>query len=330
MRSLRNIFSGPALLLVVAVPCPAQSGSFGNSVVVGPNELIITEPNNTFRPGVVYVYRKSGGSWREVGRLTAPDAERADGFGAAVAATGGTLFVAQRGGRIHVFSKQGGEWRARGTLPAPEVKGLDPGCNQYGYCGTDFGLAMAAAGDWLLVGEPGSPSDSGDRARRLRGGEEEGPAPPGVVHVFHRGDDGAWAPVGRLSPRTGAPGDRFGAAVALGDGIALVGAPGASGGSPTAEPNAAGRRGGQAAETAGAPEVLPGAGGVFEYRLENGTWREVGALPARSERDASFGRSVALDGDVAVVGAPGAADGHGAAFLFRRDPSTGVWAEPVR
>src|SRR5688500_4214378 len=100
------------VLCAVAAPLAAQSGSFGNSVVIGADELIIGEPNNFFRPGLVYVYRRNGDMWREAMRLQAPEPARADGFGAVLAASGNPLFVAQRGGGVHMFRRDGNTWRA--------------------------------------------------------------------------------------------------------------------------------------------------------------------------------------------------------------------------
>lgn len=162
MRFLDRFLLSVVLLFVVAVPCLAQSGSFGSSVVVGEDELIIGEPNTFFRPGTVYVYRQSGGDWVEAEQLQAPDAERADGFGTVLAVVGNTLVVGQRLGPLHAFEREGVEWRHAGTLAGTEGIGIQApeeesaeipvGCNQYGYCETDFGVTLAAAENWLQIG----------------------------------------------------------------------------------------------------------------------------------------------------------------------------------
>jgi choice-of-anchor B domain-containing protein len=300
----------PALLTLAgaALPCGAQSGSFGNSVVVADGELIVAEPNSYFRPGGVYVYRKTGNSWREVAQLRAPAAERADGFGAALALADNTLFVAQRGGQLHTFQKQGNTWRSTGSVSASGVTGLDPGCNQYGYCGTDFGITLAADGDWLLVGNPGRAPAAGGR-RGGGGGDAQQTLEPGVVHVLRRGTNGTWTVQGRITPADSRPGDRFGAAIALAAGRALIGAP---------------------SWAAASPDTIPGAGRVHEFRLDGETWREAEPLTSRNEPNANFGASIAVDGDAALIGAPGGADTHGTAFLYRRDPASGVWSEQSR
>src|SRR5690606_10693866 len=208
MRLYRSLLAVPVIAVVVAVPAAAQSGSFGTSVIVRADELIIGEPNTNFRPGTVYVYRRSGGEWREAAQLRAPDADRADGFGAVLAAADNTLFVAQRGGRLYAFSRVGNDWLPAGEIPAEGLAGLDPGCNQYGYCGTNFGIALAAEGDWLLVGEPRSVPGAG-AGQSQRRDEADAPRPAGVVHVVLR-DGGGWTRQAQLTPSDSRAGDAFG------------------------------------------------------------------------------------------------------------------------
>lgn len=304
MRSLHCMMLF-AVLLTVATPCLAQSSAFGNAVVIGDGELIIAEPNNQFRPGTVYVYRKSGGVWEETAQLRAPDAERADGFGTVLAATGSTLFVGQRGGSIHVFERDDAGWVAAGSLAVNGVTGPDPGCgDQYGYCDRDFGIALAAAGDWLLVGERG-------RAERVgrRRGDRDQPARPGFVYAFQRNADGRWTQRARLEPADAVPGDLFGAAVAIADGRALIGAPNRNGDGDRA---------------------IEGAGRVFEFRLEGGAWRAMGVLASGREPNASFGSAIVLQDETALIGAPGGDDGHGTVVMYRRDPDSGAWSEQAR
>jgi len=306
-----------ALAFGAPAPASAQSSGFGNHVVVtGPDEMLIGEPNSAFRPGLVYVYRKSGGSWESVAELSAPDAERQDGFGAVLAVSGNTLFVAQRGGRVHTFAKQGGEWSYTGTPVEGVVEGLDPGCNAYGYCGNEFGLALAAEGDWLLVGEPGVPA--GGQARRRGGGEET--QPTGAVYAFRRDASGGWVQAQRLEAPAAEPGDAFGASVAVEAGVALIGAPGAAGTGQAGEPGAM-------EDVAGDDTGVEAAGRVFEYRLQADAWQRAGELRAAPVAEARFGSAVALEGDKALVGAPGTEAETGAAFLFRRT-ADGSWTEP--
>lgn len=105
----------------------------------------------------------------------------------------------------------------------------------------------------------------------------------------------------------------FGAAVALAGNTLLVGAPkekGSGVGPLTTDP-------------IGAAEI----GAVFVFRREGTRWsREITLKPPNAQPLMAFGESVAMAGDVAVVGAPG--ENHegriaagGAAFVFVRGPT---------
>ncbi|HUF50389.1 MAG TPA: choice-of-anchor B family protein [Longimicrobiales bacterium] len=299
-----------ALIMTLPVGTSAQAGAFGNAVVIADGELIVAEPNNNFRPGTVYVYRRDAGAWREAAQLRAPDAQRADGFGTALAVSGSALFVAQRDGRLHAFRKQNGNWISAGLVP------LERGTQNRAVG------AIAADGDWLLVGSPGAAG--GGRGGAGGGGSAE----PGTVYVLHRSASGAWTQQAQLTPDDGMAGDRFGATIAISNGRALIGAPGSS--QLLAAPRAGGRPGGAAPATPAEPVTIEGAGRVYEFRLANGAWQAAGALDARPVLNQNFGTALALTGDLAVIGAPGDADGHGAAFVFRRNAETGAWTEATR
>lgn len=81
--------------------------------------------------------------------------------------------------------------------------------------------------------------------------------------------------------------------------------------------------------------ILVGAamsGYVFRFDSGSGTWLfEQKLVPAANHW--AFGRAVALDGDVGVIGSAGDHNGfiyhHGAAHVFERDPGNGTWAEEM-
>ncbi len=296
------------LVGVLVAPVTAQSGSFGNAVLIDGDELIVGEPNNSFRPGTVYLYRKQGGSWVESGRLTAPNAERADGFGALLASNGTTLFVASRDGRIDAFERSGDDWGHASVLDTEGLATLDPRCNYNGYCGVDFGLSMAAAGDWLLVGQSGVQTEQSRLRLRRRSDEVAEEAPAGLVYAYRRGPDGRWSEAQRFRAPTSADGDAFGAAIAMNEDRALVGAPLAAGGDGAAE----------------------AAGRVFEYRLRDGVWQPSGELEVEAEAQASFGSAIVMADDRVVVGAPGAGLGLGAAYVYQAAASGSGWSQPSR
>jgi hypothetical protein len=151
-----------------------------------------------------------------------------------------------------------------------------------------FGGALALRGDTLLVGA------------RADAAPDVG---AGAAYVFTRaGAD--WADGVRLVADDAAEFDAFGTAVALGADTALIGAPGDDDGGE-----------------------LAGAAYVFTH--SNGTWSQSCKLTAdAAAAEDAFGSSVALDGDVAVIGAPGR-DGSGydmgAVYVFEH--SGDAWTQ---
>lgn len=107
----------------------------------------------------------------------------------------------------------------------------------------------------------------------------------------------------RLIAADGKEGERFGAAVALSDDIALVGAPLADVGEN------------------------PGQGAAYVFTRDGGTWKLQARLIAEDGKaHDQFGWSVALTADTALVGAlaadVGGDDSRGAAYVFTRDGDT--------
>ena len=161
-------------------------------------------------------------------------------------------------------------------LPEPEVPvvGVMP---QYTH--GDFGEAVAMDGDFMIVGAPNSTGGEGD------------------AYIFER--DGAdWVEVYRHG-ESGQDSSRFGWSVAMSGDLALVGNP--------------------------EHDTFRGAVHVIS-RDEYGAWTESAVLTASGGiiYD-NFGYSVALDGDLAIVGAPGRSVSTGAAYIFKYDGA--MWAE---
>jgi hypothetical protein len=221
-----------------------------------------------------------------------------------------------------------------------------PGCSPI-----QFGLALAACGDNLLVGAP---------YRYFAQRENEGIAPPGGV-LFAKSQNG-WEASALLTPAEPATLPGFGRAVALGSSFAAMGAPGDEGGDGPVHLYARG----------GAPSLqktldAPGStmqGEVFhEYgtalagneqtlfvgapledgSLEDGPLEGGGAVHAfergrlaatlhGTEANENFGTSLAVSGNLLVVGAAATySSGQlaGAAYVFSRD-GTGQWREVCR
>ena len=160
-----------------------------------------------------------------------------------------------------------------------------------------FGYSVSVDGDTALVGASWEDSDGIDT---------------GAAHLFDRdeGGAGAWGELKRLVASDGPLSYRFGNAVSLDGDIALVGAPGSS----------------VAASYSGA---------VYVFGRDQGgpnNWGEAARiLPSDPQEAAWFGFSVALDGDLAVIGAitdDGPGIRCGAAYVFYRNGGApGTWQE---
>ncbi len=126
-------------------------------------------------------------------------------------------------------------------------------------------------------------------------------ASTGAVYVYRRSDN-RFIEQAKLEATDGATGDRFGAAVALDGDTALVGA-------STAKPNG-----------------LLSAGAAYLFSRSGGAWTQQQKLVASSPSEkAFFGKTVALLGDTAFVGAYGANGDTGAVYVFTKTGSS--WIE---
>ncbi|HZL99596.1 MAG TPA: FG-GAP repeat protein [Planctomycetota bacterium] len=156
-----------------------------------------------------------------------------------------------------------------------------------------FGRAVGLSADTLAVGVPS---------------DNEGAADTGAVHVFvHQGS--AWVLQQELLASPPSPGSELGAALAVQGDVLIAGARGQSDGN----------------------WLQPGfhRGAALVFRRAAGIWTQEAFLqPATVAAHDALGFAVALDGDVAVAGAPfadPAGEKSGRVWIFRR--VAGLWTE---
>ena len=158
-----------------------------------------------------------------------------------------------------------------------------------------FGASVDVEGDFIVVG---APFDASNGQRR------------GSAWVFERDGD-EWVQVDRLLASDGAADDFFGQSVSISGDLILVGAPGDNNNSNT------------------------DAGAAYVFRREmDGSWTEEQKLiPADSGALDFAAFTVAIDGEVAVIGCGGdnenGADA-GAAYVFRRDSDAMTWDQEAK
>jgi len=163
-----------------------------------------------------------------------------------------------------------------------------------GAAGDKFGRSVALEGNIALIGADRDNTAAGNNA--------------GSVRVFEQDVNGNWAEVATLTASAGAASDYFGYSVALDGNRAIVGA--------YNDNTAAG--------------INSGSARVFEQDA-GGNWSEVAMLTASNGlSNDSFGYSVALDGNRAIVGAYSAdnagGEAAGAAWVFEKN-ANGNWTE---
>jgi len=243
--------------------------------------IVDGEGNVVSDAGAVLVWERRDGAWGsplvlpndDPGALLLGDGLDLDGDQIAVGAPGGSTGGSPtREGSAFVYTLDAGEW-----VQSPPIRSPQPTDN------SRFGAGIALDGDVLAVGGPG----------------REGVI--GSVFLFRRvgGTWESWQPLDRI----GFSGDRFGARLALEDGVLVVGAPGDG-------------------------RCDAGSGRIFFYGLVGDGWEPLAPEEACAPSAASgFGGSLDLGDGLLVVGAGG--EDPGKAFLFRRTEAGFVFAGEV-
>lgn len=284
----------------------------------------------------------SAQDWTEEQKLTANDAVAGIGFGDAVALGNGIAFVGATAnglanlsaGAVYVllWNETESEWQHAAKLEADD-----------GALDDRFGWSVSYSDGAVIIGAPDD-DDNGELS--------------GSAYVF-RLNENSWVQEQKLTPDDGQANDRFGRSVAISGDVAVVGAPNAPGdGGPTGAAyifrwdgqswaqedkvvvgsytTIAGLGTSVAADgdrvLVGVPLAGPGSqnlGSAYVFKFDGEAWQQEGVLSAsdQDEQD-KFGSSVALDGDVALMGVPQDEDGgafSGAAYIFRWDGE--AWQE---
>jgi hypothetical protein len=266
---------------------PATNMQFGNAVAVEHDTIVVgawrTSGVGSFQ-GAAYVFKRSGTSWAQEQKLTAPDAAAGDYFGSAVAISGDTVLIGAyhegdpplyEAGAAYVFVRSGTTWSFQQKLTH-----LDAALAE------NFGVSVALQGDTAVVGAWWAAETAGR------------------AFVFERFGI-SWVETHVLMGSETLPDDLFGCSIAMSGNYLIIGAYGDD-----------------------SESGLLDVGSAYVFVKEFGTWHEVSRLTAQSPAEADlFGLSVAMDGDMAAVGAPfangSAGVDQGLVRVFRR--AGGSW-----
>lgn len=250
---------------VLLPPCNVRSG-FANRVGLSGTTLVTTGYVDTcFTPsipfdGAVHVFERTSAGWTLTYTLHAAGIEL---FGWTTETDGHQIVVSQLQANSArptvVFRRSGNDWAESQRIQVPV------GAHY-------FGFPMSIRGDRLAIGDRGDGGGGGSRGR---------------VYLY-RDIAGQWTleqvlTASDVNPLPLAGSDYFGASLALGDDLVLVGAP-------------------LAAALSGAP--IPSNGAAYLFELQQGLWTEVARYdhPLIPE-PAAFGAAVALTEGEIIVGA---------------------------
>lgn len=288
-------------------PGPAGYDLFGYNVATSGDTVAIFSCNGcdygpSSSPGSVYIYTRSGTVWTGEAVLAASDGTPFDYFGYGLALEGDTALIGapcatvsggpECAGAAYFFTRAGTTW-------TQGQKFVSPTPAEDGY----FGIDVSLSGDSAVVAQPGD----------AFGGSGYG---YGSVLTYKRSGS-TWTAKYRLFASDRAGYDFFGYSAAVDGDTVIVGVPyddvsspmvGANGAEPT-------------------PNYDQGSARIFQTKVD--ITKQVSDDGATSDW---FGRSVAISGDTAVVGAPlddiGSNVNQGSAYVFIRIGS--VWVQQAK
>ena len=273
----------------------AERDEFGYSVSVSGDTVMVGAPASdrvfSNSRGAAYVFRFDGTSWIEKQKLTASDASMFDRFGASVSVSGNIAIVGAQGRGCAVPGTCGSAYvfRFNGFSWIEEQKLTASDVNVF----DTFGESVSLSGETAVIGS----------SMRRCMGDAQGNC--GAAYVF-RFNGTTWVEEQILIASDAADASRFGGSVSVQGGTVLVGAP------------------------SGAFVEGNCCGAAYVFRFNGTSWVEEQRLTASdgSVRD-SFGQSVSVNGNMAVIGADRARgpDGRpwGSAYVFSFDGT--FWVE---
>lgn len=348
-----NVFQGAAYIFVrngttwtehqkLTAIDGAESDNFGVGVSIKGDYAVIGSSDDDvggiLNQGSAYVYQRTGTSWLFAQKLTASDGAADDGFGWSVSISGGRIIIGAPGGiggntspgSAYIFVNIAFQWQQQQKITAS-----DGAANDF------FGRSVSIDGDYAVIGsresayifvgnavewseqqkltaiDNGNPNScglgesvsisgnrvvAGCRYDRVVTGQFPGPESNnwGAAYIFVRNGT-AWTQEVKLRGLDTNGGDYFGIAVAISGNTVIVGAPDAfwNGGN---------------------------FGAAYIFVLNGSNWFQQKKLIVETEvPSALFGGSVAVRGNIAVIGASGVNNNRGAAYIYVRNGTSWIY-----
>ena len=311
---------------------------FGRSVAISGDTIVVGTPFNDDAgdsSGSAYVFTYNGASWNEQAKLTASDASADDHFGWSVGISGDTIVVGafrndvpeEDCGAVYVFERDGTSWSEQAKLTDSVTGDLS------------LGVSVAIEGDTIIAGATG---------------DDDSAINSGAAYIFVRNGE-SWSQQAKLKASDVDTSDYFGGSVNISGSDVIVGAHGNDdAGDFTGsayvftfdgvnwseqaklianDADAGDWFGGKVAISG--DSVIIGAanddwagefsGSAYTFSRNGVIWSQQTKLTADMGAFAdSYGCSVDISGDIAVVGASGRDDvgfGVGLVFLYTSVPT---------
>ncbi len=359
-RSQRVLAAGIAVLLLgqqaVYAACPVEeveilvgsegfpSDEFGQGVDIRGDYAVVGGEDHVAgtEAGAAYFFQRIGDSWVEMHKVIGSDTDGSDRFGGAVAMSGDTAVIAARAwnnsGAVYVFVRSGDQWIEQAKLLAPDIEPGDL-----------FGQSVAIDGDTIIVGSTQSDSPgavnggaayifvrngttwshqqrliasdvaafqsfgisvaiSGDTALIGNSDDNHAGNDSGAAYVFQRTGTN-WSQLQKLVAPDAQAQDFFGEGLAISDDCLMIGA----------------SRDDQACPT----NANCNSGSAYVFTRTGGVWAFDQLLTASDQASNDFfGLTIAMSGNIAVIGAPLDGPAAGSAYVFAR--IGGSWTEQAQ
>jgi hypothetical protein len=258
----------------------AEADGFGISVSTTGDRALIgayAADAGGISSGAAYVFRRDGSNWVQETKLVAADGAAEDFFGCSVALAGDAAVIgAPYSGPRGLFSGSAYVFRADGSNWVQETRLVPADGAAYHF----FGASVALEGDTALIGASND-GETGAGSNYWYDGH-------GSAYVY-RYDGSTWTSEAKLLASDRSPSDHFGS-VAMGNDLAVVGAPGVDGSGLE-------------------------SGAAYLFRRDGSTWSQLARLVASdSQAGDTLGGSTAVSGGMALIGAT--RDGKGSVYVF--------------
>ena len=297
----------------------AENDEFGYSVAISGNYAIVRAQNqdtdaNGLNPstdaGAAYIFFFNGSVWVQEQKIVTLNHNAYRFIGHSVAISGNYAIVGSErddedgneenlisdAGAAYIFYHNGSTWVQQQKIVATDRTSSD-----------NFGNAVAISGNYAVVGAWYQETDTN--------GENALPE-AGAAYIFFF-NESSWVQQQKIVASDRATSDYFGNSVAISGDHIIVAAY-------------------LEDEDANGENTLNNSGSAYIFELGVTSWNQKQKIVAldRSENSGSFGQSVSISGNTAIIGVPGECYGNGAAYIFSRNAISWVQEEkllaPVR